>query len=671
MDILGRGIMPNFTMRGSRSSPFTNVADDMVNTTAAGEAMRQSISDKYSSDLSAFDQGTSALKDIFGKKEASIEDLIPEETIFDEEEPSEFSFGGAFNDYITNPILSGIDEINDTGKLAGSKISQGFDNVMDFMKFTPTTAIQAQIADAMMPYYEEEFDDLTGEGADPMGAALYLSKSGTIPGLDQELGFADGGRVNFGIGGFNDFQKVVPGGQTFSPNKLAYGYTPFMDAQQGLNYYQQFMAPTSVQQAVPVPGVPGEGEDRGFGKVELPEGFGSMGGTKDLTLGNQLGDNILKPGPGSRGPEDRMEGFRPQDNPLSFSNPANQTSMKFEDGKLVYDNVNPYLRTGVVPGDEVPLTGPLFAGLNFLGGLFSKKEKDVQDEIDAFNKQQVDALNAKKAKEQKALDEKNAKIAEDKRIADELAATKREEAARATAAEQKAKDMAAQRAARQAASTEASRKAAADKAKQNLKDRVSRFNSNPSNQRKGLGMTATGDTYSTRSFSQKQRDRNRQNNRGVGRQASKGDRGRASRGKTGGGFCFDPSTLVQMFDGSEKRIKDIKLGDKTKGGEVTGVFQFKASDEIHDYKGVTVAGSHYVKEGGKFIMVQDSPISVKIDKIPVVHSLDTTGRRIFIKDIEFADYNGDGIAKGFLANAGVDLTGFDQEVLRQVEHRLI
>ena len=126
-----------------------------------------------------------------------------------------------------------------------------------------------------------------------------------------------------------------------------------------------------------------------------------------------------------------------------------------------------------------------------------------------------------------------------------------------------------------------------------------------------------------------------------------------------------------MFDGSEKRIKDIKLGDKTKGGEVTGVFQFKAADEIHDYKGVTVAGSHYVKEGGKFIMVQDSPISVKIDKIPVVHSLDTTGRRIFIKDIEFADYNGDGIAKGFLANAGVDLTGFDQEVLRQVEHRLI
>ena len=150
-------------------------------------------------------------------------------------------------------------------------------------------------------------------------------------------------------------------------------------------------------------------------------------------------------------------------------------------------------------------------------------------------------------------------------------------------------------------------------------------------------------------------------------------RGKADLGSSydEGTYCFDPNTLVQMADGSEKKIKEIQLGDQTKGGEVTGVFQFKATDEIHDYKGVTVAGSHYVKEDGKFIMVKDSPLSVKIDKIPVVYSLDTTGRRIFINDIEFADYNGDGVAKNFLTNAGVDLTGFDTEVLRQVEHRLI
>jgi len=153
----------------------------------------------------------------------------------------------------------------------------------------------------------------------------------------------------------------------------------------------------------------------------------------------------------------------------------------------------------------------------------------------------------------------------------------------------------------------------------------------------------------------------------------------ADSGTTGGNYgedqgtrCFEPNTLIQMADGLTKKIKDIQLGDATKGGEVTGVFQFKVNvDEIHNYKGVTVAGSHFVKEDGKFIMVKDSPLAIKIDKIPVVYSLDTTGRRIFIKDIEFADYNGDGVAKSFLSNAGVDLSGFDKEVLRQVENRLI
>ena len=162
---------------------------------------------------------------------------------------------------------------------------------------------------------------------------------------------------------------------------------------------------------------------------------------------------------------------------------------------------------------------------------------------------------------------------------------------------------------------------------------------------------------------------------GGGGSTGAGDSTGQSTGSSGGyndgNYCFDPSTPIQMSDGSTKEIKNIQLGDATKGGEVTGVFQFKASDEIHDYKGVTVAGSHYVKEDGRFIMVKDSPLAVKIDKIPVVYSLDTSGRRIFIKNIEFADYNGDGVAKNFLTNAGVDLSGFDKEVLRQVEQRLI
>ena len=155
----------------------------------------------------------------------------------------------------------------------------------------------------------------------------------------------------------------------------------------------------------------------------------------------------------------------------------------------------------------------------------------------------------------------------------------------------------------------------------------------------------------------------------------RGERGGQMQGAGGayneGNFCFDPNTLIQMKDGSEKAIKDIQLGEDTKGGIVTGVFQFMASDEIHNYKGVVVAGSHYVKEDDRWIMVQDSIHSYKMDPIPVVYSLDTSERRIFVKDIEFADYNGDSIAKEFLENAGIEVDGFDNEVKRQVEDRLI
>ena len=508
-----------------------------------------------------------------------------------------------------------MDDLNPTGMEAFKQMSEQFSDVAP---------------EQIMDIIENKFPQYMNDPTDPFA------------GMEMEGEMAYGGRVGLQAGG-------MP-------------FTPFMAPNYAAQYYNQnFNVPTIVPPAIQ-PIVDPNANNSGATGPMPPEGFGS------------LGPENMKPlqGPGSRGPEDRMEGFRPQDNPLSFSNPANQTTMKFVDGKLVYDNVNPYLRTGVAPGDEVPVASPLFAGLNLLGGLFGfDKKKTVDDEIAQHNlnkaKEVIDARKAEEAAAAKAAEE----AAAAKALADEQALKAKEEYARKTEAERKAKEMADARAARQAASTEASRNAAVTRAQQQLAERVREFNNNPRNQLQQRAMTATGDVYSTRSYNQQQRDRNRQNNRGIGRQASKADRSRAAKGKTGGGFCFDPNTLVQMFDGSEKRIKDIKLGDKTKGGEVTGVFQFKAADEIHNYKGVIVAGSHYVKEDGRFIMVQDSPRAVKIDKIPVVHSLDTTGRRIWINDIEFADYNGDGIAKGFLANAGVDLTGFDQEVLRQVEHRLI
>ena len=42
-------------------------------------------------------------------------------------------------------------------------------------------------------------------------------------------------------------------------------------------------------------------------------------------------------------------------------------------------------------------------------------------------------------------------------------------------------------------------------------------------------------------------------------------------GEGGANYCFDPNTLIQMIDGSEKKIKDMKLGDQTKWRSYWGI----------------------------------------------------------------------------------------------------
>ena len=650
LNALGKGMMPNFGMRGSRSSPFTNVSQDMLNTAATGEAMRQSIADKYSSDISAFTDGTAALKDIFGEKEASIEDLIPEENLIPEEleddlvdySVNEAALSNLSSDATNSALLGLFSPGGLFGKLGaatmGMNYSSDFGNeyIQDMVDMVdPEGTIRTVPSEEEEPF---DFFGLMDFYRDAAGEDEQLNMVPNFMGTSESpyVGYEHGGRVHRGIGGTLDLAKLAPSQQqqALTPNKLAYGYTPFMDAQQGFDYYTQFQNPTFATPAVRV-------EDNNLGDFgnlgpQLPEGFSDPNA---VPIQKQIA------------PVDPRAGRGPEDRPGYVDPGMTGTKYGFVDGKLVYTGLSPTnIRQGIKLGDEVGgIASPTMAIAKFFGSMLPSKEtlerKFVPEGVkNFFSKKEADPKPAPAAKSY--LEQKSAiqggKV-KDEKVAQALASS--------------------------AARTAGRKDYQMNKKLQAMKDEQTSFNK--ANAAKGLAMTRAGDVYSTKSFSKKDRDRNRQNNRSVGRRASARDRSRASKGKTGGGFCFDPNTLVQMFDGSEKRIKDIKLGDKTKGGEVTGVFQFKAADEIHNYEGVIVAGSHYVKEDGKFIMVQDSPKAVKVDKIPVVHSLDTTGRRIWINDIEFADYNGDGLAKGFLANAGVDLTGFDQEVLRQVEHRLI
>lgn len=103
--------------------------------------------------------------------------------------------------------------------------------------------------------------------------------------------------------------------------------------------------------------------------------------------------------------------------------------------------------------------------------------------------------------------------------------------------------------------------------------------------------------------------------------------------------CFTADTLIEMADGSRKQIKDILIGDNTKGGTVFSVHVIAApASEMYSYLGVNVTGAHAVNENGKWIRVKDSRLSKKIDSdASLVFDLGTTDHRIWVGGIEFAD----------------------------------
>ena len=103
--------------------------------------------------------------------------------------------------------------------------------------------------------------------------------------------------------------------------------------------------------------------------------------------------------------------------------------------------------------------------------------------------------------------------------------------------------------------------------------------------------------------------------------------------------CFLPNTLISMKDGSKKKIIDIELKDNVAiGGFVFATGKFLVND-IYDYKGVKVSGSHLVNEKGNWLKVQDSKLAKLIStKDTVVYTLGTKNRRILINDILFTDY---------------------------------
>ena len=103
--------------------------------------------------------------------------------------------------------------------------------------------------------------------------------------------------------------------------------------------------------------------------------------------------------------------------------------------------------------------------------------------------------------------------------------------------------------------------------------------------------------------------------------------------------CFLAGTLISMADGSQKPVEQVDLKDEVAvGGYVFATGKFIIND-LHDYNGIRVSGSHMVKEDGAWTRVEDSRLGKSLgDDEVIVYVFGSKNRRIIINNTEFTDY---------------------------------
>ncbi len=83
-------------------------------------------------------------------------------------------------------------------------------------------------------------------------------------------------------------------------------------------------------------------------------------------------------------------------------------------------------------------------------------------------------------------------------------------------------------------------------------------------------------------------------------------------------YCFTAETPIVMADGKTKPISALKEGDELGAdcGQVRGVLRVDGGKvKLFSYKGVRVSGEHLVLHEGKWMRVEDCPVSQRIQEI--------------------------------------------------------
>jgi len=107
--------------------------------------------------------------------------------------------------------------------------------------------------------------------------------------------------------------------------------------------------------------------------------------------------------------------------------------------------------------------------------------------------------------------------------------------------------------------------------------------------------------------------------------------------------CFDENTILEMNDGTKKRLIDIQVGDKLiNDNMVTAKIKLSAfGSQMYNLNDIIVSGTHSIKINNKWVKINSYDQAIKIEDYneKYIYCLNTEQKEIFINNCVFFDWD--------------------------------
>jgi hypothetical protein len=107
--------------------------------------------------------------------------------------------------------------------------------------------------------------------------------------------------------------------------------------------------------------------------------------------------------------------------------------------------------------------------------------------------------------------------------------------------------------------------------------------------------------------------------------------------------CFDEDTLIEMYDGKMKKIKNVIVGDKMKNGShITSKIKVTSIDlNMYKLNNIVVSSSHLILYKNKWIRISEHPDAIKVKDYnkKYLYCLNTNNKIIELFGYVFSDWD--------------------------------